>query len=902
MARFRTSARSVDMLGRQQIAGIPTAVSEIFKNAYDAYATRVRGDFFPERRVLVIRDNGVGMTFDDFETRWLTVGTDSKARGGALPSIPRPIGLAKRRQMGEKGIGRLAIASLSPQLLVVTRAHSVLDSPEDHLTVALIQWSLFEAPGLTLEDVSVPVRRLSAQENVDRELVEEMRDEFLNDLAALGPRLTASHRQRIESELESLDLNVGRYLRLNGPQLAGASGTAFLLSAVYEDVDAAMRVSDSKKNPFSVSEFQRFLLGFVNTINPGLTTPDFDTEFLVHGPAGPSDVIDPASYFWEEQDFARTDHTIDGEFDELGTFRGQLSIYGREPTEVVEHWTGGAGDPTACGPFRVKFGYVQGQASDSRLTAEDFTSMTARLEKIGGLYVYRDGIRVLPYGNSDYDYLEIEQRRSLNAATYFFSYRRMFGAIEIDSVRNPDLQEKAGREGFRENRAYRDFRNLLKDFLVQLAASYFSARSEQSEDWRAERERLKQRAEASRARVRAEKQQRDRFNKEVYRLSEYIESGKLGLDAEAIVRAARDQVSRMVRNQDFADFESAEARTAHDLATLVRGLELTRPPDLPLSKDEARDFRSYERLRDFGREQVLQATQRIEVLFGDAAASSDEQVDSRSTYERRRARLAAAAQRESARLEKLGVEVRNRAAHVGGQIESAANESIARFSVEIDNLLRDANVVDFSSELEIVAAIRAVSETHLVVLNELIGNADAITDANAARAEMVALREEVLDLQEQVDGNLELLQLGQAVQIVSHEFEASIRSVRNGLKALTPWANSTPRLQPIVRDLRASFAHLDGYLRLFTPLQRRLYRESVVIHGDEIETFLRGVFSERLDRHHVELTATDAFKAWSFTGYPSTFYPAFVNLLDNAIHWVSAEAQPVRRLVTLDAR
>ena len=37
MARFRTSARSVDMLGRQQIAGVPTAVSEIFKNAYDAY-------------------------------------------------------------------------------------------------------------------------------------------------------------------------------------------------------------------------------------------------------------------------------------------------------------------------------------------------------------------------------------------------------------------------------------------------------------------------------------------------------------------------------------------------------------------------------------------------------------------------------------------------------------------------------------------------------------------------------------------------------------------------------------------------------------------------------------------------------------------------------------------------
>ena len=34
------------MLGRQQIAGIPTAISELFKNAHDAYADNVEADFF----------------------------------------------------------------------------------------------------------------------------------------------------------------------------------------------------------------------------------------------------------------------------------------------------------------------------------------------------------------------------------------------------------------------------------------------------------------------------------------------------------------------------------------------------------------------------------------------------------------------------------------------------------------------------------------------------------------------------------------------------------------------------------------------------------------------------------------------------------------------------------------
>jgi len=45
------------MLGRQQIAGIPTAISELFKNAHDAYADQVEVDYF--------RNNGLsscGMT------------------------------------------------------------------------------------------------------------------------------------------------------------------------------------------------------------------------------------------------------------------------------------------------------------------------------------------------------------------------------------------------------------------------------------------------------------------------------------------------------------------------------------------------------------------------------------------------------------------------------------------------------------------------------------------------------------------------------------------------------------------------------------------------------------------------------------------------------------------------
>ena len=78
MAKFKTRARTVDMLGRQQIANVSTAISELFKNAHDAYADHAEVDYFKTDNLLVIRDNGVGMTPDEFENRWLVLGTESK--------------------------------------------------------------------------------------------------------------------------------------------------------------------------------------------------------------------------------------------------------------------------------------------------------------------------------------------------------------------------------------------------------------------------------------------------------------------------------------------------------------------------------------------------------------------------------------------------------------------------------------------------------------------------------------------------------------------------------------------------------------------------------------------------------------------------------------------------------
>ena len=128
MAQFRTRARALDLLGRQQIAGIPTAINELIKNAHDAYADNFDIDFFRYDNLLILRDNGLGMTKDEFETRWLTLGTESKLSGSTLSMPPVDPGKPKRAIMGEKGIGRLAIASIGSQVLIVTKSKNTGDN------------------------------------------------------------------------------------------------------------------------------------------------------------------------------------------------------------------------------------------------------------------------------------------------------------------------------------------------------------------------------------------------------------------------------------------------------------------------------------------------------------------------------------------------------------------------------------------------------------------------------------------------------------------------------------------------------------------------------------------------------------------------------------------------------
>src|ERR1700722_12523400 len=151
LVTFKTRARTIDHLGRGQIADCPTAVSELWKNAFDAYARSVELQIFEGKcAVAAIFDDGSGMSRQDFLNRWLVIGTESKI--DAEDTLPKNrFGLKLRPRLGEKGIGRLSAAFLAPLNLVVSKKEG---SP---FAAILVDWRLVEIPLLVLSDILVAV-------------------------------------------------------------------------------------------------------------------------------------------------------------------------------------------------------------------------------------------------------------------------------------------------------------------------------------------------------------------------------------------------------------------------------------------------------------------------------------------------------------------------------------------------------------------------------------------------------------------------------------------------------------------------------------------------------------------------------------------------------------------------
>lgn len=83
-------------------------------------------------------------------------------------------------------------------------------------------------------------------------------------------------------------------------------------------------------------------------------------------------------------------------------------------------------------------------------------------EKYGGIRIYRNGFRVLPYGEQRDDWLKLTYdtaRRNILVPANNFNF---FGFVEISSQENILLEETSSREGLVENEAYEELQNFVR--------------------------------------------------------------------------------------------------------------------------------------------------------------------------------------------------------------------------------------------------------------------------------------------------------------------------------------------------------------------------------------------------------------------------------------------------------
>ena len=223
------------------------------------------------------------------------------------------------------------------------------------------------------------------------------------------------------------------------------------------------------------------------------------------------------------------EHRIEGRVDAQGTFRGRVRAFSQWIPEECEIEPPGDLDipqrsNSLLGPFSLYIASMEFAASGANTTHTDmeFERYQELAAKYSGFMIFRDGLRVLPYGRTDNDFFEIESRRSRSAGREFWNHRQMFGRIAITRRRNPNLKDKAGREGLLDNRAAKTLKELVSNILMQSARKYFGSASDYRKELLPEITADNKRKRAAEARNRLRQRQRRAFRAKLNRLSEEV--------------------------------------------------------------------------------------------------------------------------------------------------------------------------------------------------------------------------------------------------------------------------------------------------------------------------------------------------------------------------------------------
>tara|TARA_R110000868_G_scaffold411688_1_gene707526 strand:+ start:2123 stop:4366 length:2244 start_codon:yes stop_codon:yes gene_type:complete len=439
--KIRPYARLLTMLGEQLIKNETIALVELIKNSYDADSEWVQirlNDFEIDKddsdrliatksSTIEIEDDGEGMTFDVVKDSWMNPATPVKLikKKDAESRITKN---KNRIIQGEKGIGRFAIYKLGSKIEITTRSQET--KQEIYVDNDL---SRFDSDFLTendqekeifLDDIEIAYElRPTAKTIIEKEIVIRLEKRkrkpngTLIRISNIKGEWSVKKLENILEEMSKLELSSKKSsepkfiydIKLNGKSIFKENELEDKLETYFP------------KAPLQITK------GHFNDIERTF-------EFILNGKPLTIDV---------------------SQLNGIREYKNRFIIE-QNGRRLVK--------PITCGPFDFEF-YVFDLTSKAPPKYK-LQRPEREFVKKHRIYLYRDGIRVYPYGDPNDDWLGIDVLRGVNRAGDYLSMDQTVGFVEISQEKNPKLKDKTNREGLIEiGGVLEDFKVLLQSLL-----------------------------------------------------------------------------------------------------------------------------------------------------------------------------------------------------------------------------------------------------------------------------------------------------------------------------------------------------------------------------------------------------------------------------------------------------
>ena len=196
---FKISTGLKNIIGRELITSEVVAVFELVKNSFDANSKNVDIELDLKNQKIVITDDGIGMSKNDIENKWLFVAYSEKK------DINEKNG---RKYVGAKGIGRFACDRLGANIKIVTKTIK-----EKNFNVLDIKWGAFEKNNLEeFKNIPVSYSNITNFNGIEKSgtsiIINDLRDKWDYDRIV-------KLKKSLEKLVNPFDSNIDMKIELN---------------------------------------------------------------------------------------------------------------------------------------------------------------------------------------------------------------------------------------------------------------------------------------------------------------------------------------------------------------------------------------------------------------------------------------------------------------------------------------------------------------------------------------------------------------------------------------------------------------------------------------------------------------------------------------------------------------